>query len=101
MRAHQPDIQQMTDMLREQLPTLKSRHRVETIGLFGSYVRGENRPDSDLDVLVTFEEPPGLIDFLRLENYLSDVLAVQVDLVMKSALKPRIRKRILAEVVTV
>lgn len=95
----QPEVQQATRVLREQMPMPRSQYRVESIGLFGSYVRGDNRPGSDLDVLVTFEEPPCLIGFLRLENHLSDLLGVQADLVMKTALRPRIGQRILAEVV--
>jgi predicted nucleotidyltransferase len=64
-------------------------------------VRGDERPASDLDVLVTFEESPGLLRFMELENYLSDLLGVMVDLVMRSALKPGIGERILEEAVPV
>ena len=71
------------------------------MGVFGSYTRDEQSPSSDLDLLVTFHEPPSLLRFIELENYLSDLLGVKVDLVMKDALKPRIGERILNEVVTV
>jgi hypothetical protein len=64
-------------------------------------VRDEQGPESDLDLLVTFSEPPGLIQFVALENHLSDLLGVQVDLVMKNALKPRLGARILQAVVLV
>jgi predicted nucleotidyltransferase len=69
--------------------------------VFGSYVRGEARQGSDLDVLVEFEEAPSFFEFIALEDHLSDLLGVKVDLVMKSALKPRIGQEILAEVVSV
>ena len=62
-------------------------------------MRKEQQADSDLDLLVTFHEPPSLLKFIELENYLSDLLGVKVDLVMQSALKPKIGKRILSEVV--
>jgi hypothetical protein len=65
------------------------------------HVRRENRPDSDLDVLVTFTSTPSLIGLLELENELSDLLGIKVDLVMRDALKPRIGQRILAEVIPV
>jgi len=87
------------EMLRQQLPSLAERYHVESLGVFGSYVRREQRPDSDLDLLVTFYEPLSLLEFIELENYLTDVLGVKVDLVMKDALKLRIGSHILNEVV--
>lgn len=64
-------------------------------------VRGEQTAASDLDLLVSFREPVSLLEFVHLENHLSGMLGVKVDLVMKSALKPRIGKHILEEVVLV
>jgi predicted nucleotidyltransferase len=69
------------------------------MGIFGSYVRGEQNETSDVDVLIDFEQAPSLLKFIELENYLSDTLGVKVDLVMKRVLKPRIGKNILAEVI--
>jgi hypothetical protein len=83
--------------LKEILPILRTRYRVRTLEVFGSYVRGEARADSDLDVLVTFDEVPSLFRFVALENHLSDSLSVKVDLVMKDSLKPMIGKYILEE----
>jgi predicted nucleotidyltransferase len=90
-----------TRVLREHLPELGERYGVKSLGLFGSYVRGEQREDSDLDVLVEFEYAPNLVEFVNLEYYLSALLGVKVDLVMKRALKPRIGERILQEVMEV
>ncbi len=87
------------EILRQHLPELRERYSVSYLGIFGSYVRGEQTKDSDLDVLVQFDNKPGLLKYIELENYLSDLLGVKVDLVMKSALKPNIGKRILNEVV--
>ena len=95
------DLTTCIDQLRAQLPLLAARYRVRALGIFGSYARQEQRGDSDLDLLVTFDDPPGLLKFVELENYLTDLLGVKVDLVMPEALKPRIGERILAEVVTV
>jgi predicted nucleotidyltransferase len=97
----QANLTQLMETLRQQLPLLAERYQVESLGVFGSYVRHEQRSDSDLDVLVTFHDPPSLLKFIELENYLSDVLGVKIDLVMKDGLKPRIGERILEEVVMV
>ncbi len=80
-------------------PVLKERYKVKEIGIFGSYVKGKQRKKSDLDILVEFEEVPTLFEFIRLENYLSEVLGVKVDLVLKRSLKPYIGKMILKEVI--
>jgi len=93
----QTNLTQLIESLRQQLPLLEERYRVESLGVFGSYVRHEQRPDSDLDVLVTFREAPSLLKFIELENYLSGVLGVKIDLVMKDALKPHIGQHILNE----
>ncbi|NQT72081.1 MAG: nucleotidyltransferase family protein [Chloroflexi bacterium] len=95
------DITYLLDNLRALLPQLTEQYMVESLGIFGSYIRHEQDLESDLDLLVTFHEVPGLLKFIELENYLTDVLGVKVDLIMRSALKPRIAKRILDEVVLV
>lgn len=92
------DVETYRKKLHEMLPELKEKYNVSYIGLFGSYVRGENTPESDLDVLVEFSRTPTIFRFVNLENYLSDKLGVKVDLVMKNALKPNIGKYILREV---
>ena len=95
------DISQVIESLRQQLQLVRQRYQVESLSVFGSYVRHEQRPDSDLDVLVTFTEPPSLLKFIELENYLSDNIGVKIDLVMKDSLKPRIGQQILSEAVMI
>ena len=97
----QRNVEQLTALLRQQMPLLGERYRVKTLSMFGSYVRHEQRPDSDLDLLVTFDQLPSLLKFIELENYLTDTLGVKVDLVMPDTLKPRIGQRILSEAVSV
>ncbi len=82
-------------------PELKDKFKVKTIGVFGSYVRGEQKSTSDLDVLVDFYEPISLFRFVELENFLSEQLEIKVDLVMRDSLKPRIRDSILNEAIYV
>ena len=97
------DINDIKRKLESLKPELMENFKVKSVGVFGSYVRGEEKKGSDLDVLVEFENSAklSLLDFVRLENFLSEKLGVKVDLVEKSTLKPRIGKRILEEVVTI
>ena len=95
------DVETFKSALLHHKIELKDKFKVKTIGVFGSYVRGEQKLSSDLDVLVEFSEPVGLFEFMKLENYLSDVLGVKVDLVSKKALKPHIGEHIVQEVVMI
>jgi predicted nucleotidyltransferase len=96
-------VEEIRRKLGEMESPLRRRFKVKRIGIFGSYVRGEAKKGSDLDLLVEFEPLASLslLDFIALENYLSDELAVKVDLVERTALKPRIGEHILREVVNV
>ncbi len=95
-----PEIKQI---LQDQKPYLAERYGVTVIGVFGSYVRNEQRDDSDIDILIELEDPPriDLMDLVNLEYYLSDVLGTKVDVAIKKNLRKRIGKRILSEVVPV
>jgi predicted nucleotidyltransferase len=95
------DIGRIKRVLLQHKAELRKKFKVKSLGVFGSYVRGEQKQGSDLDVLVEFEEPVGLFKFMRLEFYLSDLLGVKVDLVSKKALKPYIGEYIKREVVYV
>lgn len=80
---------------------LREKYKVKEIGIFGSYVRQEQNKKSDVDILVTFYETIDLFLFVELENYLSDILGIKVDLVMKDGIKPRLKEKILSEAVYV
>ena len=92
-------IEKIKQKLLEHLPVLKEEFKVEEIGIFGSHIRGEAHEASDLDLLVSVDLSIDLLKFIELENYLSEVLGVRVDLVMKDSLKPHLGKQILREVV--
>lgn len=92
-------IESIRRRLKKNIGLIEKEYAVKSIGLFGSYLRGEQSRKSDLDILVEFNKPIGLFKFLELEEYLSNLLEIKVDLVSKKALKPRIGKRILEEVV--
>jgi predicted nucleotidyltransferase len=87
--------------LREDKPFLEEKFKVKTLGVFGSYIRGEQKKSSDLDILVEFREPVGLFEFMELEEFLEKKMGIKIDLVSKKALKPRIGKHILEEVINV
>jgi predicted nucleotidyltransferase len=94
-------LDEIKNILSKHKEEIKQKYEVKEIGIFGSYVRGEEKEASDLDILVELGKAIGLIKFIEIEEYLSELLGVKVDLVMKGALKPRIGKRILREVVYV
>jgi len=91
------ELKNITFKLKKELPKLKSQYNVTILEVFGSFVRNEQNANSDLDILISFSKAPSLFKFIELENYLSELLDVKVDLVMKSSLKPNIGQRILAE----
>lgn len=99
--AGTPSLAKILEILRQQIPMLAERYSVEKLEVFGSYVRAEQKKDSDLDILITFKEVPSLLTFLAIENYLSDLLGIKVDLVMKDSLKPKIGRQILREAIPV
>ena len=80
-------------------PTLKKRFKVETIDIFGSYVRGQETEKSDVDLLVTFSVQYSLWDLIDAEMFLRRKLHVKVDLVPKDSVKPALKNRILSEAV--
>jgi predicted nucleotidyltransferase len=94
-------MDQLLAILRAEMPHLVERFGVRSLALFGSYVRGEATDLSDVDILVEYERAPTLFEFVRLQAHLADLLGLPVDLVMRSALKPRIGAAILAELVPV
>jgi predicted nucleotidyltransferase len=100
-RKEKITAQTAANLLRREMPRLRREYAVCSLGLFGSYVRGEQQQGSDLDILVKFSKIPGMLRFLDLERELSHLLEVSVDLVQKEALKPAIGKRILEEVVPI
>ena len=78
---------------------LRRIYKVTEIGIFGSYAREDQKENSDIDILVTFEKTPGLLKFLELENHLSDFLGIHVDLVRKEAVRKELKDTILRNTV--
>lgn len=93
----------LTEILKELksiLPEIKEKYSVSTIELFGSYVLNHQTNKSDVDLLVSFHEVPGLIKFIELENFISDKLNVKVDLVIKDSIKPSLKNYIIPNTIS-
>ncbi|MBU2702445.1 putative nucleotidyltransferase [Sporomusaceae bacterium BoRhaA] len=86
------------EILAQEKVALVGKYHISELGIFGSFVRGEQHTRSDVDILVDFNKTISAFQFIDLKCELSDKLGVKVDLVSKKALKPRIGKHILAEV---
>jgi uncharacterized protein len=87
--------------LRELKPRATASYKAKEIGVFGSFVRGEQHADSDIDVLVEFEEGADLFDLTGLALFLEEELQRKVDVVPKRALREELRESVLREVIAV
>lgn len=92
-------LDEIKKIINERRQELKDKYKITEIGIFGSYVRGEQKKKSDVDILVVFGEPISLLDLVGAENYISDLIRTKVDLVPKEDVRPELKERILNEVV--
>jgi uncharacterized protein len=92
-------LDDILDQLRDLQPSLICRYPIRSMGVFGSYARGEQGEGSDLDLLVELGDDLDLLAYAALQMELSDALGVPVDLVEREALRPRLASKVLAEVV--
>jgi uncharacterized protein len=91
-------LNKIKNIIKQNKREIEKKYKVKEIGVFGSFVRGEEKKGSDIDILVEFKEPIGLFEFMDLEEYLENIFGKKVNLVSKKALKPRIGQYILKEV---
>lgn len=92
-------LDEVRNIVEKNKPKLAAKYGIRRIGVFGSFARGEQKRRSDVDILVEFDEVPGLLQFVRIEDHLRRLIGRKVDLVRKEALRPELRDRILGEVV--
>ncbi|WP_407283248.1 nucleotidyltransferase family protein [Methanolobus sp. WCC1] len=95
------DKSSIANTIRERSPEIKTQFKAEVIGIFGSYARGEQHSDSDVDVLVRFESGATLFDLVGLSDYLGLILGVPVDVVSERALHPMMHDDVMNELVVV
>jgi len=87
----------MTTQMENTLISILKKHDADRIGIFGSRARGDDRPDSDLDLLVDFRKTKSLLTLVSIEQELSDTLGIKVDLLTEKAISPHLIDRIKAE----
>ena len=96
-----PEPQHTFAVLRANRAGLRSAYGVRSLALFGSAARGDARPGSDVDLLVEFDRPIGLLHLTRTARHLEEILGAPVDLVLKRAVLPELREGILNDAVDV
>ena len=94
------NLEEIESILLKHKSGLRERFKVKEIGIFGSYARNEQTEDSDVDILVEFEEPVGLL-FVHLADFLEEILQSRVDLVTEDGIKPNRRKYIMEDLIYV
>lgn len=95
------DVNQIISKLKELKPELVKDYNITELGVFGSFVRNEQRADSDIDILIDYKEGTSIFTLGGLQYLLSEIFGTKVDIVMKKTLKKRIGEQILSEVVYV
>jgi len=96
------DVNELREILQNYKSIIRERFKVKEIGIFGSFVRGEQTEKSDVDILVDFEKEGKTFDnYMELKYFLEELLSLKVDLIMKGALKKELKDRILSEVLYV
>jgi predicted nucleotidyltransferase len=88
-------------IIKKNRDVLAEKYGVAVVGVFGSYVRGEQREKSDIDLLVDILHPISLLELVGAEIYLSEILGLRVDLVPKRDVREELRETILAEAVAI
>jgi len=92
-------LKEINDILKQHKKEFEDKYKVKEIGIFGSYVKGQQKKTSDIDILVDFDEVPDLFTFLEFETYVEKLIKVRTDMVRKNVLRPELKDKILDEVV--
>jgi uncharacterized protein len=92
-------LDEIKQILSERKSWLCETYQITELGIFGSYARGEQTQDSDVDILIDYEQAPTLFKLVNLRDYLKDLTGLSVDIVTKNGLKPGIRDQVLSEVI--
>ena len=82
------NLDEIKGILREHKEILWEKYKIKGIKIFGSYVKGEQKESSDIDIIVDFEIPPTLIEFMRIQEELEGILGIKVDLLTEESISP-------------
>jgi predicted nucleotidyltransferase len=93
-------LEEVKEVIEQHRQELEERFKVKNIAIFGSFARGEQNEESDVDILVEFKEPVGLL-FIHLADFLEEILQSKVDLVTKDGIKQNRRKYIMEDLIYV
>lgn len=93
------NLNEIKKIINEYRLVLEEKFKVKTIGIFGSYVRDEQKEKSDIDIIVEFKEPVSILHIVSLENYLSDILGIKADVVPKRNIRKELENNILKETI--
>ncbi len=94
-------LEEIIEAIKKRKKVLEEKYNVKEIGIFGSYVRGEQTERSDVDILVDFYQLPDVFDLLKLERSLRGILRCRVDVIRKQAIRKELRDQILSEVIRI
>jgi len=92
-------LNEIRGILNKHKNNLQEKYGVTELGIFGSYVRDVQKESSDVDILVEFVRPISLLQIVSLENYLSDIIGIKVDVVPKKNIRVELRDDILKEAI--
>ena len=93
-------LDEILETLRQVLPELKNKYNITKMGVFGSYARGEQTADSDIDILINFDnEDFSYFDLMDIERNLAEIFNNKVDLLMEAEIKPRIKPYVMEDIV--
>ena len=93
-------IEDIQKTIAESKDEIRQKYRAEVKGIFGSYARGDNHADSDLDLLADFDAGADLLDLIGLQQFLEDKLGRKVDVVSRRGLREELRDAVLKEMIS-
>lgn len=92
-------LDEIQEILRDNMAAFQEDYQITSLGIFGSYARGEQSEESDVDILIDYEKAPPLSKLVELRIALSELTGMKIDLVTKNGLKPRLKEQVFADVI--
>ena len=92
---------EVIEILKKHKKELYKKYNIKSLGIFGSYARGEENPESDIDILVEFSEVPSLFKYMEIERFIENMISKKVDIIEKYSIKKGWEKYILDEIIPI